>query len=534
MNHFDEMTALLYLDGQLDASHAQEVNEHVASCKECAAILRAISNEGAWLHNALAADEETVPAHLAGAPRRETFPLAWAAAFALGCGGAYTLWAGLIEPWQSQAAEAGFTQGNLLTMLFFSGAFLKGWDAMLTGMGVVAAATLAAVGAWLLRRRWKWLTTAGIVVVACGLAMFGTPSPAAAAQVEHGDPDYTLASGQEVKTDLIAFGNYIRIEGDVDGDLISFGQDVTVNGHVKGDVICFARELTVNGTVDGNVRSWVETLTLKGTVGKNLMDASHQVILETPAVVNGTMTLAAGDAVLNGTLGGDLLAGTGSMQINGSLGRNANIRAGRLTIGAGAAIQGATKYEGPEQPKIDPQAKLGGAPQITIRHRGPDYTQWRYYWHRTELWGASFIFGLCWIFLVPALLFDATNACKKIGPSFGFGLLALVVTPIVAVLVCFTIVGLGIGIATMLLYLIALYTAQIFVGSWVGEMLLGSRYGVGAAIARLALGLAVIRVVTSLPYAGGWISLLVIIMGLGGLVLALHKRVRPHVAAATA
>ena len=32
MNHFDEMTVLLYLEGQLDADRAREVKEHAASC----------------------------------------------------------------------------------------------------------------------------------------------------------------------------------------------------------------------------------------------------------------------------------------------------------------------------------------------------------------------------------------------------------------------------------------------------------------------------------------------------------------------
>ena len=39
MNHFDEMTVLLYLEGQLDAERAREVKEHAASCPSCRALL---------------------------------------------------------------------------------------------------------------------------------------------------------------------------------------------------------------------------------------------------------------------------------------------------------------------------------------------------------------------------------------------------------------------------------------------------------------------------------------------------------------
>ena len=44
MNHFDEMTALLCLEGQLDAAHAQEVRAHAASSAVCRELLHALEN----------------------------------------------------------------------------------------------------------------------------------------------------------------------------------------------------------------------------------------------------------------------------------------------------------------------------------------------------------------------------------------------------------------------------------------------------------------------------------------------------------
>ena len=54
MNHFDEMTALLLLEGQLDAAHVQEVKAHAASCAQCRELLRALEMEGVWLRQAIA------------------------------------------------------------------------------------------------------------------------------------------------------------------------------------------------------------------------------------------------------------------------------------------------------------------------------------------------------------------------------------------------------------------------------------------------------------------------------------------------
>ena len=112
MNHFDEMTVLLYLEGQLDAERAREVKEHAASCPSCRALLGALESEGIWLRESLSAEDESVPARLVAAPERGAAPWGWLTALGLGAGGAYTLWTGFVEPWQAQAEQAGFHAGK--------------------------------------------------------------------------------------------------------------------------------------------------------------------------------------------------------------------------------------------------------------------------------------------------------------------------------------------------------------------------------------------------------------------------------------
>ena len=71
MNHFDEMAALLYLEGQLDAAHAEAVRTHAAGCAECRGLLRALQTESVWLRESLVVDDESVPARLVQAPEQD-------------------------------------------------------------------------------------------------------------------------------------------------------------------------------------------------------------------------------------------------------------------------------------------------------------------------------------------------------------------------------------------------------------------------------------------------------------------------------
>ncbi|HTV60900.1 MAG TPA: zf-HC2 domain-containing protein [Verrucomicrobiae bacterium] len=526
-NHFDEMTALLFLEGQLPEERASEVQAHVGTCAECRELVRSLKNEDVWLRNALTEPDEMVPTRLVHAPERGGAHWGWISAIGLAGAGSYTLWSGFIEPWRAEAAQAGFTQGNLLTMLFFTGAFWKGWDAMRSLIEFLTVATLGLLFVWLLRRHWSRLTT--VAVVMSGLALALAMSPAAgAAEAKHGDPNYTLAAGQEVHTDLIVAADRTEIDGDVDGDLIVWSRNLTVNGHVKGDILSFAQSLQVNGPVDGNIRVFAQSFTLESSVGHNLMAWCQDLELGPKATVGGTITAGGDDLDLNGTIAGDGLLLGNTIDIGGTMGHDVTVRAANLTVSSDAVVKGRFKFTGRNEPSVSPSAKLASPLEVKIEKRRyrPNYAAPQYYLHELLFWGARFVFGLVILLLAPGFFFDIEASLKRYGPAMGFGVLFLCMVPIAAILVCVTVVGLGVGIASMLLYAVAVYSGRVFVGAWLGEKLLGASQGAGPAIGRLALGLALIQAGTMLPFLGILISVLATIWGLGGIVLAFHKHLR--------
>ena len=138
-------------------------------------------------------------------------------------------------------------------------------------------------------------------------------------------------------------------------------------------------------------------------------------------------------------------------------------------------IAGETTAQLRHNADISPQAKLASPPVITITHHDADtsYSSPRYYWHAILLWGASFVFGLVMLLLMPGFFFDAAGACKRIGPAIGFGALFLIALPILAVIVCITIVGIGVGLTALMFWVIAIYAAQVVVGAWLGGTVAG-------------------------------------------------------------
>ena len=103
----------------------------------------------------------------------------------------------------------------------------------------------------------------------------------------------------------------------------------------------------------------------------------------------------------------------------------------------------------------------------------------------------------------------------------------MIATPIVAIIVCITMVGLGVGIATILIYAIALYASQTFVSTWIGDALLGRGEGTGALLGRLALGLVILHGLELLPYhVGAIVKLVALWWGMGAIAIAIYRHLR--------
>ena len=530
MNHFDEITGMLYLDGQFDRERAAELRAHAKECDSCGALLAALADEMRLLREALLEEEEPVPAVLLEPPSLEPIPWAWIGGFGIGATVAYTLWSGVVEPMRQQLSQAGFGEGNLLTMLLFSGAFWQGWSAMTNSLEWMAAATLGIVVLVLVGRRWRRWATLGIVVGGL-LAALLLPSTARAAEVRKGKPNFTLARGEVVKNDLILHAASAHINGDVEGDLIVFAESLTVNGRVSGDVLAFARQARITGPVDGNVRCVCQGLFLGAPVGKNVTALVGSLEVDSKSAIGGSLTGGTPHAEISGSVGRDLELFAKEATLNGLVGGAAHLRGRRLQIGPSADIRGKASFEGSNQPEVSPQAKLTSPLEIKIVKRRPNYASPRFYIQLALLWGVAFLFGALITLVMPGFFAEVVRSSHRYGMSLGVGAITLaagVVLAVIAVLLLF--IGLAGGALVVLLFGPALYSAQVFVGTWLGEKLLGPSAGMGKILSRLALGLLAIRVLWLIPYLGWILWLGVELWGVGALTLSLYKSTRPQVA----
>ncbi|HET6142209.1 MAG TPA: zf-HC2 domain-containing protein [Candidatus Acidoferrales bacterium] len=532
MIHFDEMACLLYLEGQLDPQRAQELETHVAECAACSNLLHALQSETTLLSAALTEDSEPVPARILGEQTRRLPIWIWTLAFGAFAAFSYWVWVDGLSPFFDPLSNAGFGGTDLFTTIVFNGAFWEGWGDMMDAMQVGALILVAIVAIVWIRRRLRRNMAVAVVMSAMLLAV-ALPQQASAADVRRGRA-VVIPAGEVIHNDLVAAGPSVRIDGTVEGDVIAFTRYLTVTGHVTGDVIGFAGVTLIDGTVDGNVRVFSQSVMLQGEIGKNLSTVSRSLNLSAKANIKGGAIALAADGDFDGKIQHDLLGLIGRGDIEGLIGGEAWVRGGSLTVASTGEIRGPATFEGPQQPEVESGAKLASPfrTEITQEVRRNRRTAARSIVRALFGYVAAVAVGVFLLLVFPGFFRATLREAESIGLPIGIGALALITGVFVWIIgVLLVFIGVGAGIAAAMAYAPVLYVAQVFVGAWLGNKIMGvapadSNAALSAWITRLAVGLLVLRVAGFIPVLGSFVWVAVLLWGSGAVLLGFYKMSR--------
>ena len=344
----------------------------------------------------------------------------------------------------------------------------------------------------------------------------------------------TVASGETVDDDLYVGANTVIVDGTIAGDLWAAGGTITVNDVVNGSVMAAGRTVNINGDIGHAVRAGGETIIINGDVSGDVIVGCSQMNIASTAKIGGDLLFGAGIARIDGLIEGDITGGGSEVTISNGVKGNIALKVESLTILPTANIQGNLTYTCEEKADIQSGAQIGGI----ITHNLPEVKEERakvfpfvlFSGIRGKVTGfiMALIAGLVIILLAPRRLTSIAESIRsRPGASAGWGALILFVTPIAAIIVCITIIGIPVGLIALALWGIAIYLAQIPVGLFIGRWIIGHFRGVeGKAImvGALSLGLVILRLLRLIPYLGFFIGLAVIIFGLGAVVASERKR----------
>jgi len=340
-----------------------------------------------------------------------------------------------------------------------------------------------------------------------------------------------LRAGQVVQGDYFAFGPHVEISGIVNGDLYAAGGEVVVDGVINGDVIVAGAKVLLSGTIAQDARVAGAHIIVSGTIGRNATLGGVDVHLTEQATVRENLIAGGAYVQLAGAIGRDARVGAWQATFSNAIERDVIVAAESVRLTSKASVGGRLRYWGEAAPSIDQEAIVRGS--ITRR---PLPEGWNIERARQGLIGMRFlaafvsflstlILGLIFLRLFPQFAGRVTEALReRPGLASGWGLAATVVTPIVAISFIVTVLVLPAGVILLALYGVMLYLARIFAITCAGQFLMRRPADSSSLAKPFVVGLLVYSLLTVVPFIGGLVTVVTVILGVGALVIAGRQR----------
>lgn len=419
------------------------------------------------------------------------------------------------------------------------------------------------------RAIWRSL---GLVVLAA--VLLATLAPAVRAFESRSGDTVVIGADEVVNDDLYVIADTFTLDGTVKGDVVVMGSTITINGVVEGDLIGGGQSLIINGVVQDDARVGGAAITVgaKGQVGDDLVGGGWSLETQPGSTVGGDLVFAGQQALLAGSVTGNVDTAVGSLKLTGTVGGDVDAAVGGpsnrppfspfmfmpnapaipsvpggLTV-EGAEIGGTLKYTSPQEYQVPESVKNEYTPppvqpgaEAAKETRSP-VLAWLLGFVRGFV--ALLLAGLLLVWLAPGITNKLVQAlAAKPLPALGWGFVMLIAFLVLVPLILAVIIALAalfgfltLGSLTMLaillglLLLFALVVAFILIASWLSRIVVSIWLGrlilqrikpdwANHRIWPLLVGLIIVVLLSTIPILGGLVGLLISLWGLGAVWL---------------
>ncbi|MFC1629747.1 hypothetical protein ACFL11_00785 [Patescibacteria group bacterium] len=350
-------------------------------------------------------------------------------------------------------------------------------------------------------------------------------------QASVGDDKKNIYIGPEevIENNFIQAGGMVDFNGQAQKDVIVAGGSINITGPVEGDVIVAGGTVKIKGEVSGNVRVTGGTIEIDSKVGKNVNAFGGTAVIGPDAEIGWDVLVGAGSVEIRGKVGGNIRGGAGSVILANEVGGNVDLKLssedGQLILYPQANIKGNLTYSAPQEVEMKEGAQIAG--ETLYKPVAPPIAPIKKVFEVSHIL-RKIISLLALLVVGLIIIFLARKKSKEIGErmldkpwtSIGWGLIYLIITPIVLILVAITVIGIPIALIVLASYLIALYVTKVFIGIALGQKLSkwrNKKQEISLVWAMIS-GVILFSILTSLPFVGWIIGLLGMCWALGAMV----------------
>lgn len=324
--------------------------------------------------------------------------------------------------------------------------------------------------------------------------------------------------------DTYAAGGTVFSTATIRGDLFATGGTVIIDGSVDADLLVMGGDININASIGDDARVTAGTAVFNTRIGGDLLFAGGQLTLSPKTIVQGHTWLAGGQLDLAGQFHNSLRAAGGKITLSGHFLGDVELQAEQIVITPDTRIDGKLVYRSPQEATIDPSARIAGEILYKPIEAQPTGNGPKIFFYISLMFTAILFYLLFTGFSNRS----ATLLRQEYLKSLGFGLLFLLLVPVIAFISMGIVIGLWLG-----LILLAIYAIALLIGSFLGmiftaEFLSGLvHFDISSKIKRMfsiLLAYVLLALLQYIPVLGGLTSFVILLSGLGAGSLVLYRQ----------
>ncbi len=360
---------------------------------------------------------------------------------------------------------------------------------------------------------------------------------------------------------FISGATRIKFDSKVIGDLFSISYEMVQSDTVTGNFMAVAASMQNLGPVMGSYRAVAWELSCNSDVGRNLLLLAHDVNVGPTSHIGRNADISAANVVFQGEVKGDLNLIAQTAMISGKVGGNLEFRGDSLTINPNSIVTGDINYYSPTRAVISPGSVVNGKinwEKVGVKKENDGslfrmIPTWiisvRGYFALSALISAAVIAATfakfpTWFMLISLWMILAVSgnililvskskarATEKVlqarlFPSMGLGFIFFFLTPILAVMLLFTVLAAPLAPLVIMLFGVAIFAGAIYASLFVGRRICSIFSPVSGGTPGYlcyTIGMTIILLLSAIPIAGYLLLLVVLMTGLGGLLQTFMK-----------
>lgn len=316
--------------------------------------------------------------------------------------------------------------------------------------------------------------------------------------------------------DLFQAGDNIAIEEKLDGTSFIAGNNIEINNQINGMGFIAGNEININYDQEYAIIAGA-TININKNIEKDSFIAGETVNINEGTILNRDAYIATNTLNIKGTIKRNVYIYATSVNIKGTIDGNVVISAAEINIDENATISGTLKYNEDatiEGLKEDIKTK-------TYKVETDNMTFKEYITNFISSYIHITILSIVLVFICENLFKKSLNQTnelntKKLLTLCGKGFLILIGVPIIAMMLLFSGVFVSVGVIGAIVYGILIYISNIFTAYFIAKMLDEKYFKKNMnSYLLMIIGLFIIYVLGLLPFVGGLITFISMLLGLG-------------------